>query len=367
MPTIRKSTTLLAQGEVAAPSMVSTGGKQVTSEVARGEALVVANVIAAAGTVVKKSVRAELGPCSADVPLILVNGRDPGPRLTIVAGVHASEFVGVEASLRTAEALDPARMSGQVVICPVANPPAFFGRTVGGSPLDARNMNRLFPGDESGSPTARLAAFLFDNLIKGSDAYLDLHSGEVVEDLSPFVAYRQTGQDVLDSQTAELAHAYGLRDVLVGTIAAGGNSHAAASRVGVRALLVEIGAGGSREEHHVTAAVDGILRIARRLGILSGSLDPVPTQEWRWAGEAKSPIDGMWFPRVAVGEEIVEGQVLGYVTDLVGEEGIEIVAPCCGRIFYGLRSLSMARGDTLAAIATPDGCCNGVIPGEGQS
>lgn len=336
-------------------------------EIVRGKALAVANVTALAGSVVRETVPVELGLCSAAIPLILINGKTPGPRLTITAGVHASEFVGVEASLRVAEALNVSEMAGQVVICPVANPPAFFGRTVGGSPLDARNMNRLFPGDVSGAPTARLAAFLFENVIQGSDVYIDLHSGEVVEDLTPFVAYRQTGQEELDRRTAELAHAFGLRDVIVGSNAEGGNSHAAASRAGIRALLVEVGAGGSRDEVHVAAATDGVLRIAHKLGIRKGHFVPAPVSEWQWAGEVTSPMDGMWFPRVNVGEDIVVGQVLGHLTDLVGARRAEIVAQSSGRVFYGLRSLSVARNDTLVAVATADRNRDGVVPGENQS
>ncbi|WP_264937282.1 succinylglutamate desuccinylase/aspartoacylase family protein, partial [Streptomyces sp. A012304] len=77
----------------------------------------------------------------------------------------------------------------------MANPPAVYGGRLNISPLDGVNINRVFPGDKDGGPTERMAAWLFENLIDGADAYIDLHSGGIDQHLLDFVGYRLTGDD----------------------------------------------------------------------------------------------------------------------------------------------------------------------------
>ncbi|MEQ4723529.1 succinylglutamate desuccinylase/aspartoacylase family protein [Nonomuraea sp. B19D2] len=90
-----------------------------------------------------------------DVPLILVNGSRPGPRVVITGGVHGGEFIGVDAATRLAGLLEPDDVAGELVICPVANPPAVYGGRLNISPLDGVNTNRVFPGDKDGGPVHR--------------------------------------------------------------------------------------------------------------------------------------------------------------------------------------------------------------------
>ena len=101
-------------------------------------------------------------PSPSDIPLTLVNGSRPGPRVVITAGVHGGEFTPIDAAVRLADRLDPDEVHGQVIICPVANPPAVYQGRLNISPVDGVNLNRVFPGDPAGGPTERLAAWLFD-------------------------------------------------------------------------------------------------------------------------------------------------------------------------------------------------------------
>ncbi|MCX4879286.1 hypothetical protein [Streptomyces sp. NBC_00847] len=45
------------------------------------------------GQKTRGSLPADLGPTTAEVPLILVNGSRPGPRIVITGGVHGGEFI----------------------------------------------------------------------------------------------------------------------------------------------------------------------------------------------------------------------------------------------------------------------------------
>ena len=48
-------------------------------------------------------------PLTVDVPLTLVNGTRPGPRVVITGGVHGGEFTGIDAATRLAGLLEPGR------------------------------------------------------------------------------------------------------------------------------------------------------------------------------------------------------------------------------------------------------------------
>src|SRR5690349_18496986 len=91
------------------------------------------------------------------VPLVIVNGRRPGPRLCLTAGVHAAEYPAIDAVMRTVRELDPATLAGAVVAVPVVNPPMFQRRAGFLSPIDGLNLNRTAPGRPDGTISEILA------------------------------------------------------------------------------------------------------------------------------------------------------------------------------------------------------------------
>ncbi|MGW2522112.1 succinylglutamate desuccinylase/aspartoacylase family protein [Streptomyces sp. NPDC001617] len=306
------------------------------------------------GTKTRGTVPADLGTLTVDIPLTLVNGAHPGPRAVITAGVHGGEFTGVDAATRLAALLDPDEVHGQVVVCPVANPPAVYQGRLGVSPLDGVNINRVFPGDPDGSPTERLAAWLFAHLLDGADAYADLHSGGIDEVLRDFVGYRLTGDPELDAMTARMAGALGVEDVVLGLNTDGGNSHAAAARRGIPAVLVETGQLGERDPDAARHLVEGLYGLLERLGVLKTKTeDTAPVREWIWAAGVTAEATGLWYPEFTAGDDVTEGEALGRVIDPADGQEHEVLAPTGGRIFYGMRGLTVAPGAELAAIAVP--------------
>jgi predicted deacylase len=320
--------------------------------------LCVGSLHAEPGTTARGTVPANLGTLTTDIPLTLVNGSRPGPRVVITAGVHGGEFTPIDAVVRLADRLDPREVHGQVVICPVANPNAVYQGRLNVSPVDGVNINRVFPGDPDGGPTERLAAWLFRHLIDGADVYVDLHCGGIDQVLRPFVGYRLTGDPDLDKATAELAGSFGVEDVILGLTPEGGNSHAAAARRGISAVLVEVGELGRRDEATALSRVDGLLRALRHLGVLDqdGST-PAPIREWVWSAGVTAEATGLWYPEFSfdadVIGEVAEGDVLGRIVDPVDGTERAVHAPAGGRIFYGMHGLTVAPGTELAALAVP--------------
>jgi uncharacterized protein len=300
---------------------------------------------------------ADLGTTTVEVPLILVNGARPGPRVVITGGVHGGEFVGVDATTRLAGLLEPEEVAGQVVICPVANPPAVYGGRLNISPLDGVNINRVFPGDPDGGPTDRMAAWLFAHLLDGADAYVDLHSGGIDQHLLDFVGYRRTGDTELDARNRALAHAVGYERVIFGTSPEGGNSHAAANRQGIPAILVETGQLGDRDPDTVGRLLDALHRILHHLGVIGASAHVKPPtvrpRDWIWAGEAASETTGLWYPDAVTGDDVTEGQTIGRIIDPVDGTEHKVTAVSSGTIIYHMNGLTVRPGTHLAAIAIP--------------
>lgn len=310
---------------------------------------------AAPGTKARGTVPVALGALTVDIPLTLVHGARPGPRAVITAGVHGGEFTGVDAATRLAALLDPGEVRGQVIVCPVANPPAVYRGRLGVSPVDGVNINRVFPGDPGGGPTERLAAWLFTHLVDGADAYVDLHSGGIDEVLTDFVGHRLTGDPELDTRSAALAHALGMRDIVLGLNADGGNSHAAAARRGVPAILVETGQCGDRDPETARRLVRGLYGVLVRLGVLgTRPPDPAPAvRTWVWAAAVTAETTGLWYPQFTAGDDVTEGQVIGHVIDPADGREHKVHTPATGRILYGMRGLTVAPGTELAAVAAP--------------
>jgi predicted deacylase len=225
---------------------------------------------------------------------------------------------------------------------------------LGVSPVDGVNINRVFPGDPDGSPTERLAHWLFAHLLDGADAYVDLHSGGIDEVLDDFVGYRLTGDPQLDAKTADMAGALGIEDVIFGMNADGGNSHAAAARQGIPAILVETGQLGERAPETARRLVGGLYGVLGRLDVLdSKSEDPTTVRAWVWAAGVTAEATGLWYPEFTTGDDVTEGQVIGHVIDPADGQEHKVHTPATGRIFYGMRGLTIAPGAELAAIAAP--------------
>ena len=80
--------------------------------------------------------------------------------------------------------------------------------------------------------------------------------------------------------------------------------------------------------------------------------EPVaPIRYWRWAQEVEAPVEGLWYPAFEIGDNVEAGFQLGRILDPLDNEVARIESPVSGSVFYGERSLALAAGDVVAAIA----------------
>ena len=311
------------------------------------------------GTRVSAVLPVEADGTRTTLPVTVLRGAEPGPTLVLLAGVHGYEYVPLLALQQLRAELDAAVLSGTVVLVHAANPPAFFGRTVYGGPVDGLNLNRAFPRDAGGSLTERIAARLVADVITGADALIDLHAGDGNEALRPYVYVPRTGNPAVDGPSRALAEAFGLDHVVIDpldarALASASTADAAAWRLGIPAITTETGQQGQRDPRHVALAVEGVRNVLRSLGMLPGAVAPPPAIVWLEGYEVvTSPADGVFFPAVEPGWTVAEGARLGRLVDLFGEPLATLRAPFAGIVTYVVATPPLNEGDPVAMVARP--------------
>jgi len=313
--------------------------------------LILEHLSAARGQRATGMIPVDLGSATVQIPVVIVNGARPGPRVGVTAGIHGAEYVSIAALRRVAMSLDPAAMTGSLVASLVSNPAAFAARSIYVDPLDGRNLNRSFPGDPAGGPTERLAAWLYANVIAPSDRFIDCHCGDMNEALVSFTGIEETGDPAVDRVTLAMAQAYGLDYLVYGPTP--GSTTTAAAAAGIPAVLGEVGGQGLWPEADVALHAAGLRRALHAAGLIP---DPVEgprraTRVLRAEAWLRSDTEGFWHPSVGVGERVAAGQGVGEIQDAFGAVVRQVVAPLPGVVLFLVTSLAMNAGDPLLAIA----------------
>jgi predicted deacylase len=137
-----------------------------------------------------------------NLPIIVLNGLRPGPKLWLSAVVHGDELNGLEIIRRVLEVVRPRRLAGMLLAVPVVN---VFGMVTETRYLpDRRDLNRSFPGSPKGSLAAQLANLFMTNVVAACDMGIDLHTGSDHRFNLP-----QIRGDLEDPTTLRLARAFG--------------------------------------------------------------------------------------------------------------------------------------------------------------
>jgi len=305
---------------------------------------------AAPGTRVTGVVPVDVGAATLDVPVAIVHGARPGPRVAVTAGIHGAEYVSIAALREVVFGLDPADVKCSLVAVLTASPAAFAARAIYVNPVDGLNLNRQFPGDQGGSASQRLASWLTTAVIAGSDAFVDMHCGDMNEALVSFTGIEQTGDASVDARSRELAEAYGLRYMVVGPTK--GTTLAAAASLGIPAVLGEVGGQGLWPKEDVALHAAGFRRVLRTAGLIDDApatpghrTEVLPTMNWM-----RATTTGYWHPAFAVGDRVSAGAVVGEVQDAFGNVLERPEAPIDGVVMFLVSTLAMNTDDPLLAL-----------------
>jgi predicted deacylase len=291
-----------------------------------------------------------------ELPAFVIRGAKDGPTLAVTAGVHAAEYAGIAAAIQAGRTLDPQQLRGTVIIVPLVNTPGFYERSMYTNPRDGKNINRTFPGRSNGSTAERVTHFLTKELFTGADAYLDLHGGDVIESLIPFSLYQLTGKDEVDARSAELAEALDLDYILaVPPDSLHGGSYTAAAALGIPALIAEAGQQGIYDSAAAARHSRGLTNVLIRLGMVDGTEQRygIPKRLARFAW-LYADAQGLFYPSVAVGDLVQDGQNVGEIRDLFGEPLQTLHAEVSGPVLFLVTALAVNKGNPLMGVGTEE-------------
>lgn len=320
---------------------------------------VLAASLAAQSTISKKylAVADGLGG-NMQIPIVTIQGSQPGPRLTIIAGVHGSEYAPILALQELLPHLEKERLSGTVQLVMSASPESFFKRTIFYTPADWKNLNRSFPGRENGSPTERLAYAITTEIIEKCDYLVDVHAGDANEALLSYAAY---DADTKDGSIREKSHEMA-KALLFPRIVLGRKRPAdpkatlyltnTATHRGKPNVAIESGELGKTSEIYVKPIVAGLENLCRSLGMLPGEVKRRADFEYiESAGSVSSEHSGLFYPSRKAGDRVKKGDRIGTIRSFFGEELAVITAPSDSFILYMLATPPVTKGEPIAAFS----------------
>ncbi|MGC1108000.1 MAG: M14 family metallopeptidase [Candidatus Acidiferrales bacterium] len=290
------------------------------------------------------------------IPVAVVRGAKPGPVLAIVSGSHGTEYASIIAVEQLIQHLDAKELSGTVILIPLVNVNSFEEKVPHLNPVDGKNMNRMYPGKPDGTQTERASWLITKDVVERCDYLIDLHGGDLDENLRPYSYWPKTGNEKLDTVTRGMVLAFGMDHIIIQDSRSldPNNSHyldAAALSRGKAAIIAEAGYAGTVEPPDVDAIVHGSVNVMRYLKMLLGDAPPVENPVWfSKVVTATSDQTGIFYPLVDKRTYVEAGMKVGYVTDFFGKTIEDVRAPVSGVVLYICAVPSMKKGNTMVDI-----------------
>lgn len=284
------------------------------------------------------------------LPGTIICGKLPGKTMLITGGVHSGEYVGIQACVELGAELQPEKTVGTIVILKVLNRPAFENRAGSLGLSDGKNLNRVFPGNPNGTEMERLAWAITKEVYPKVDYYIDLHSGDDFEALTPYVYYAGKAAQEVTEISRKMAEQVDVPYMVRSMVSSGGAYNYAASK-GIASILLERGGMGAWTSEEVNSDKRDVRNILSSLDIYQIRRDVrnyVPMEVTDVCYQAASE-DGLWYPAAKPGDMVAEGALLGTIRDYNGKLRETCRAEYTGVVLYQTGSLQVTEGGPVVA------------------
>ncbi len=281
--------------------------------------------------------------------VLVVHGKRPGPTMFVSGAIHGDEIIGVEIIRRIARMKTISKLKGTLILIPVVNRYGFLGMSR--YLPDRRDLNRVFPGHENGSPASQLAYTFMNEIVAKCDFGVDLHSGAIHRENLP-----QIRADLDNPIVKDMAKAFGA-SIMLNSNLRDGSLREAAQTKGCHMLLYEAGEALRFDETAVRIGVKGVLGVMRNIGMLrklkppKRQITPVQPASSHWV---RAPISGLMRAAHGLGDVVKKGAVIASVAGPLGEMEAEVLAKYSGVIIGRTNLPIVNRGDALFHVARVD-------------
>jgi predicted deacylase len=202
-------------------------------------------------------------------------------------------------------------------------------------------MNSSYPGDPNGTQTERALAAVAKDVVAPADVVVDLHGGDLDEDLRPYSYWYRGGKAAQDSAGLKLVMAFGLDHIIVSDIdpsapTAGRSLSGYALTHGKTVLIAEAGRSGVVTPADLSLLIDGSLNVLGELKMLPRQPSHVLKPVWLAGAGRRVAADsgGVFEAVVARDARVKTGQVLGHLTDYLGRPTGDIRSPIDGLVTF---------------------------------
>lgn len=281
-----------------------------------------------------------------EIPIRVIRGPRKGPVLLLTAAVHGDELngTGIIRELILASKFELKR--GTLILVPVVNIQGFerHSRYL----PDRRDLNRCFPGSSNGSLAGRIAATLFQQLVRRCDFCIDIHTAAIRRTNFPHIR-----GDLRRPEVRRLAKAFGC-ELLVNSPGAKGSLRRTACEAGHPTVILEAGEALKVEPSVVERGIRGVHNVLIELGMIDGQrVEPAYQARIDRSVWLRSNKGGLLRFFTAPGEVVQKGQPIAGCSTLLGIEQDLIISPEDG-IVMGFTTLPMVKpGDPVCHLAIP--------------
>ena len=275
-------------------------------------------------------------------------GKDEGPCLVVISGVHGGEYVGPRSLVKFIDKIrnEGLDFKGRLLIIPVLNESGFYGGLKQVVAEDGLNLNRIFPATGD-SKAHLLAKMVEEKFYPEADFLLDLHGGDINEEMEPLVffpAYVEGNQkNIIDKVIKNLSTTY-----LVPSQAKNG-LYSYANVKGIPSLLLERGGQGLWTGREADLVILNILQTMKALGMVNFDVKKGSPQLIENPTYIEAPSRGVWYPKFKAGDHFAKGDILGILKDLRGNIIEKFEALYDGVILYQNLGLGVSKGENLIA------------------
>ncbi|GAB3666486.1 succinylglutamate desuccinylase/aspartoacylase family protein [Halopiger thermotolerans] len=285
---------------------------------------------------------------SFGLPVAVVNGASPGKTLYMQAVSDGDELNGIGVIQRVVPRLDPAEISGTILIVGIVNYHA-FQVAQHRNPIDDTKMNRAYPGNENGTSSERIAAATFDAATR-ADIILDLHQGSTSRMIDE-VRVRCGKRHRLYEDCLELAKAFGCGYVL-DQKGPDGQLARAAPDEGIPTVDPELGGTVGWDETSIRKGVEGVFNVLRYYDFLPESHELERQTRANGFEQYGAPNGGLVDFQKDLGDRVARGETLFEVTTAFGETKATVTADSDGILWRTRRLPQVASGEYVCSVGT---------------
>ena len=292
------------------------------------------------------------GRFPVQIPLHIVQGMADGPVLLVQAGVSGLEIEPALILPKIVDELDPAEITGTLLLVPLLNMSGFEFEQVNAI-WDDKDLNTLGRGNAGGTVSEQAIHTYYQEAVRIADALIDIHTGALWGYFRYAGVYKAGDVD----KSRLLAVALGLPQVLLGQPE--DNSLAfEAAKDGKAVVSAWIGGGPGLRDYRaedMARSKNSVLNAMKHLGMLPGAGAPQEEQvvvieqhtTLKPAGER-----GLTFiDKAKRGQRVAQGEQIGYVKHpYTGDIIQEINAPRAGVMLHAGASWPIVPEDATLAI-----------------